>query len=82
MICDICSTPGNFAHVSCNDVKKSVRNGFDPYALNIVPGYAAQEMLGISRAQAYQFWKTRTVEPDNSDWNLCPGCHNKLKIYL
>jgi hypothetical protein len=79
-VCDLCNAPGMGTLISAENMRQAVyKKGFNPFAL----GLNANPMnLMFGADAAYENWKNMIVAQDTSDWNICPGCMEKLKPYL
>lgn len=81
-LCDICSTQSYSLGtlISAYNMNKAVvKNGFDPFKLNLASSTSQLRQFG---SNAFHMWKTQIVAPNNSDWNICSSCLPTLQKYL
>ncbi len=80
MVCDICSASGEGVIVGPEQIKEAVfKKRFDPFKLGLALGTGIYREHG---PDAYEYWKTHIVAPDETNWNVCPNCWKHLKKYI
>ncbi|MGF7119224.1 hypothetical protein [Methanobacterium oryzae] len=74
-LCDICGVSGMGTVISSDQMRKAVRNGFNPFKLRLVIGLLSPE-------EHFNYWKNTVVLQDTSDWNICDKCMGHVRKYL
>lgn len=79
-VCDLCNADlpqGEATNYTADEFRRLAAAGLAPGE----EAYQAAAGKGLTREEATQFWWKSTVEPDTSNWALCPDCARRALPY-
>jgi hypothetical protein len=82
--CDVCGVGAIGSMVASQDFKRAVAAGFDPFSAGL-QGPALRNLLAKVDADTglvAEYWRTRVVAPDKTDWRVCDSCRPPLNAFL